>query len=83
MAQPGRDRVGTTGLGAQRQRLRHACDKAWAFGDSALGAHTTRPGSAHDKDVRTTNLSSSQKKKNDPRDLKRLSLVSELRYTNT
>ena len=31
-------------------------DKAWERRDSALGAHTTRPGHIHDKDVCATNL---------------------------
>ena len=44
------------GLGTRRQRLRRAHDKAWARGDSALGANTTRPGRAHDKDVRATEI---------------------------
>ena len=43
MAQPGRDRVGKIGPGCVATPL-------WAHGDSALGAHTTRPGRVHNKD---------------------------------
>ena len=39
------------GLGAPRQCLRRTHDKAWELGDSALGAHTTRPERVHDKDM--------------------------------
>ena len=54
MAQPGRDRVGTTGLGSRRQHSRCAHDKAWEHGDSSLGVRTTRPGRVHDKNTRVT-----------------------------
>ena len=32
----------------------HACATGMLASNNALGAHTTRPGSAHDKDVRET-----------------------------
>ena len=72
MVQPGRDRVGTTGP-------KHACDKAWARSNNALGAHMTRPGRVHNKNVHVTEELCRDR---DFSVVTRHDLVSELRYMN-